>query len=346
VSRWRRATRWEFWPPYVFYPPVLLYLAYLMVKYRSATLFTCVNPSIPAGGFIGESKFDIISRLARSSSFVGRAMLLPKDLPLVDRVDRVQAFVAAHALDLPLVVKPNEGQRGSGVVIARTEETLRQSLGRTGIDLIVQEYVDGPEFGVFYYRHPAAANGQIFSLTEKRLPAVIGNGRDTLETLILADDRAVCQARLYFERHHTRLDDVPAKGAVVPLAELGTHCRGALFLDGAWVGTPALAARIDQIARDFDGFYFGRFDIRAAGGVDALREGHGFKIVELNGVTSEATHIYDPGTSLWAAYRVLRAQWRLAFEIGAENCRRGVRPTPVRELLRALWAYRATARSH
>jgi len=49
------------------------------------------------------------------------------------------------------------------------------------------------------------------------------------------------------------------------------------------------------------------------------------KIVELNGVTSEATHIYDPKLSLFGAYRVLFEQWRIAFEIGYLNRTRGIR---------------------
>ena len=94
----------------------------------------------------------------------------------------------------------------------------------------------------------------------------------------------------------------PPQGESIALAELGTHCRGALFLDGEWVRSQALEARFDTIARGFDGFYFGRFDVRlessADGAIEAFQAGHGFKILELNGVTSEATHIYHPGTPL------------------------------------------------
>ena len=42
-------------------------------------------------------------------------------------------------------------------------------------------------------------------------------------------------------------------------------------------------------------------------------------MIELNGVASEATHIYDPAVSVWEAYRVLFRQWALAFEIGRKN---------------------------
>ena len=56
LARWRRMTRWEFWPPWVFYPPVVLYVCYLGLRHRSLTVFSCANPAIEGGGFIGESK--------------------------------------------------------------------------------------------------------------------------------------------------------------------------------------------------------------------------------------------------------------------------------------------------
>jgi hypothetical protein len=38
-----------------------------------------------------------------------------------------------------------------------------------------------------------------------------------------------------------------------------------------------------------------RLDVRVDGGIEACREGRGFKIVELNGATFAATHIYHRG---------------------------------------------------
>jgi hypothetical protein len=116
--------------------------------------------------------------------------------------------------------------------------------------------------------------------------------------------------------------EVPPEGERVRLVEIGSHCRGALFLDGAWAKTAELEEAIDRVSRGFDGFYFGRYDIRTPSVEDFLR-GRNFKVVELNGVTSEATHIYDPSNGLLDAYRVVFEQWRLAFEIGAANRARG-----------------------
>jgi hypothetical protein len=152
-------------------------------------------------------------------------------------------------------------------------------------------------------------------------------------------------ARFLLDKHADRLWDVPGAGEKVGLVELGTHCRGAVFLDGGWIKTDALEAAIDRICRDFDGFYFGRFDIRAPN-VEDFRQGRNFRVIELNGVTSEATNIYDPKNSLLDAYKILFAQWRIAFAIGAQNRARGFRPTPVRTLLKWVIAYREQSQAH
>jgi hypothetical protein len=131
----------------------------------------------------------------------------------------------------------------------------------------------------------------------------------------------------------------------VQLVELGTHCRGAIFLNGGWVKTAQLEKAFDDISKGFEGFYFGRFDVRTPS-IDEFKQGRNFKIIELNGVTSEATHIYDPQNSLLAAYRVLFEQWRLAFEIGAENRQRGVEPTSIRTLVKLMSEYKQSAQHH
>ena len=115
------------------------------------------------------------------------------------------------------------------------------------------------------------------------------------------------------------------------LTELGTHSRGALFLDGTHLLTPELQDEVERVSRTFEGFYFGRYDVRAAS-EEAFCEGR-FKVIELNGLTSEATSIYDPRHSVWFGWRMLCRQWRLAFEIGAANRARGARVLAIREVL-------------
>ena len=151
-------------------------------------------------------------------------------------------------------------------------------------------------------------------------------------------------AATYLDKQHTRLHDVIPEAERVQLVELGTHCRGALFTDGIRLKTQELEAAIDRVSRAFDGFFFGRYDVRSAS-LDDFRRGV-FQVIELNGVTSEATSIYDPTNGLFDAYRTLFAQWRLAFEIGAENRERGAAPAGFLALARLLVRYRATSGGH
>jgi len=344
VRRWRRLVRWEFWPPYAFYPPVVLYVLYLGIRFRSWTLFTAADPAIPASGFVGESKSEILGHLANAKEWLPRHTLLPPG-DLQQRITQIHEFLKQNAPQFPFVLKPDAGQRGSGVAIVRSDEEMRNYLTHASFPVILQEYVPGKEFGVFYYRRPDEARGHIFSITEKRMPVLVGDGQRTLEDLILADDRAVCMSDFYLRKNSIQAERVPQSGEEVQLVEIGTHCRGAIFLDGGALNSPALEQVIDKIARTFLGFYFGRFDVRVPS-VEDFRAGLNLKVVELNGVTSEATHIYDPKLGLWEAYRVLFQQWRLAFEIGDANRARGVQPTSVGALLSMLRQYRLQSQEY
>jgi hypothetical protein len=99
-----------------------------------------------------------------------------------------------------------------------------------------------------------------------------------------------------------------------------------------------LESVFDSVARHFDGFFVGRFDVRYAD-PDEFRRGRGFTIVELNGVTSESTNLYDPSWPIWRAYRTLFRQWNLLFRLGDVNRRRGHLPASVLELVRLLRAH-------
>ncbi len=339
VSFWRRKFNWEFWPPWAFYPPVIFYVAFLALKHHSLSVFTAANPAIPGGGFIGESKAEILKSLAGADGYIARGRCISVSLSADERIKQAEDFIAENNLSLPVVLKPDAGQRGSGVAVVRTKSELEAYLRNTEEETIIQEHVAGCEFGVFYYRYPNEERGRIFSITEKQFPVVEGDGASTLERLILKDERAVCMARFYLNKQGDRLWDVPAKGERVQLVELGTHCRGAIFLDGSWVNTAEIEEAVDRISQSFDGFYFGRFDIRTPS-IDEFQQGKNFKVIELNGVTSEATHIYDPKISLFGAYKILFEQWRIAFQIGEANRARGIKPASLVALAKSLIEYR------
>src|SRR3546814_7105802 len=76
-------------------------------------------------------------------------------------------------------------------------------------------------------------------------------------------------------------------------------------------------------------FYFGRFDVRFRS-VEALGRGEDFQILEVNGASAEAIHIWDPEQTVRETYRVLFEQFRLLYEIGAGHRDSGHRPISLR----------------
>jgi len=325
LSRWRRLSNWEFWPYYVTNAVTFFYvLCAGIFKFRSPTLFTVTNPAIkPDSGFIGESKADILTGL--DQSYVGRWQLVAGDTDPDRRTALLEVFMAAEKLDFPVVLKPDVGQRGQGVKICADLDEARAWLVGAGEDYLMMEYLPGEEFGVFYYRLPEQPRGRIFSINRKVLPQVEGDGRATLEELILGDDRAVCMAPTFFANLESSLLDILPAGETRQLGQVGTHSRGSLFLDGSDLISDELLDEIERIVDGYEGFYFGRFDVKTPSEED-LKAGRSLKVIELNGLTSEATHIYDPQNSLVYAWKTLIGQWSIAFRIAEANVKNGARP--------------------
>src|SRR5207247_4881089 len=108
----RRKVRWEFWPAWAAYIPVAPYLIYLACKHRSPTLFTATNPGMPSGGFIGESKSQILGHLSRAEGAVAVFELIPGSLGRGARTRKAAELLERNNLDCPLVLKPDVGERG------------------------------------------------------------------------------------------------------------------------------------------------------------------------------------------------------------------------------------------
>jgi hypothetical protein len=248
------------------------------------------------------------------------------------QADEIRRVRSEHKLGYPLVLKPDVGQRGHGFRVIHSDEEARSYAAFFARDVLVQKFVPGPqEAGIFYYRFPHESVGRIFAITEKAFPMVTGDGQRTLEELIRLDPRASIVARTYLQRFANQRSRVLAEGECLKLVEAGNHCQGAIFLDGGRLYSVELEKQIDEISQSVPGFFVGRYDVRYASD-DALRAGRDFQIIELNGVSSEATSIYDPANSLWSAYRTLFHQWEIIFAIAAENRSLGSPPTALRTI--------------
>jgi membrane protein DedA with SNARE-associated domain len=325
-----RLWRWEFWPSWLFYLPLLPWMALLSLRYRNALMWTAANPGIPDGGVVGESKFAILEQLPRAS-VIPSVLIPPGDH--AGRIEIVRRALEERGWTFPLILKPDAAQRGAGVKRAGDLDAVTAYLQAQPAAVLVQTYHPGPfEAGIFYYRLPGADRGHIFSITDKIFPVLVGDGRSTVEELIWGHPRYRMQAATFLARHAAVREKIHAVGERLPLALAGNHCQGTLFRDGSHLLTPELEAAIDAIARPFMGFFIGRFDVRYTD-VSGFMAGTDLAIVELNGVTSESTNVYDPSWSLLSAYCTLARQWSLLYRIGDANRQRGHAPTT----LSALW---------
>lgn len=328
----KRIARWEFWPPAVFYIPLVANYVLLAIRYRSLSLPTLANPGMQTGGLIGESKFETLADLARAHPNFTAETHLIRFVSVEQQADEICRVQSEHKLPYPLVLKPDVGQRGHGFRVIHSDEEARSYAALFARDVLVQKYVPGPhEAGIFYYRFPHEPVGRIFAITEKVFPMVTGDGQRTLEELIRHDPRASIVARTYLQRFANQRNRVLAAGECLKLVEAGNHCQGAIFLDGGRLYSVQLEKQIDEISQSVPGFFVGRYDVRYASD-DTLRVGRDFQIIELNGVSSEATSIYDPANSLWSAYRTLFRQWEIIFAIAAENRSLGLPPTALRTI--------------
>ena len=164
-----------------------------------------------------------------------------------------------------------------------------------------------------------------------------GDGQSNFEQLIEQHPRAKYYYHQLKEEYRNKRNSVLAKGEKFQLNYIGNHCRGSTFYDVSHLKTPKLETRIDTINQKIDGFYFGRYDIKAEN-IEAIEEGK-FKIIELNGMGSLPTHIYDPDHSLRNAYKTIFQHRNIAYKISKENKKRGHKFVSFKEIRKIVNQY-------
>lgn len=325
-------------PVIPYYTPVTLQWFWLALRYRSLTLPTAANPSIEAGGLLGESKAACLSLagpLARP--FVARwaALTRAPGANLAPTLAAARDALAETGLGYPFIVKPDIGWRGFGVRLVKDEDDLARYLRDypEGENLLLQEFLPwSGEAAIFWLRRPGAAEGEIFSLTLRYFPFVVGDGTSSIRQLIEGCPRMSWKAKELCAGNAERLEQVPDKDECVRLAVVGSNRVAGLYINGLRHATPALTTRMNELCGDLRDFHFGRLDVRFES-IEQLETGTGFKVVEINGAGAEAVHIWDPDFPVLEGYRTLFRQQSLMFAIAAANRARGAAPMSVRQLV-------------
>lgn len=328
----------EFWPASLFYFPMKIYGLLLSLRYGGLTLPTITNPLFDVGGFHGESKAQIHTQIPESLyPQFAFTIDITKEKGSDTKALLTQALkkIKEQNWSFPIIAKPDIGMRGMGVQRIFNEKDLLNYIEQSPEDatMIFQDMYDYPsEVGLFYIRKPNEEKGQIFSLTAKYFSYVTGDGKSTLKELIQNHQRYGMLEHIYLPRHEKNWNLVLKDGEDFRIAFAGSHSRGTIFKNGNHLITPKMEEAWDKLSKQIPEFYFGRFDVRFTN-LEDLETLENIKIVEVNGAGAEATHIWDSKTKLRHAYKTLMKQYKLMYQIGAINRKRGFKPMKLKALL-------------
>lgn len=332
----RRLSNHEYYPAWVLYGPVLCWGFVRVITGKGLRPMTAVNPGYAYdGGLKDERKSTMESRFG-DDEFVLRSALVEPDEEVDARVRTALGLIGdkPELGGMPIIAKPDQGQNGRDVKIVRSESDLRAYCERHPQAFVLQRYHPGPvEVGLLWVRNVSTITraesplGFISGITIKVFPEIEGDGRRSLRQLVLKHPRFRAQASVLVEHLGDRQHEILTEGETTRLSHTGNHVRGVEFLDGAELITPELSVRIDSILGSFRdeqgrGFDIGRFDLRCTS-YEALRRGEEMGIVELNGLTSEPTHIYDHQHSIFWAWGVLLDYWKHAAALGEARIAHG-----------------------
>ena len=331
MSQFQRFYRFEFWPFWLFYIPAYFNWAILALKARYTTYFTATNPIMNNSGAVNTSKFSYLRKLPKTW------------YPPTLSIERSISFTALTAqLDkekhsFPLVLKPDNGERGKGIYLVNNAQELKEALTASKHNkLLLQTYCDYPnEVALLYTRFPHQKKGRISSITTKGFCCLVGDGIRTWEALLKAEIRVAHRWETIKARVDLEWNETSVLGEKRLIEPIGSHNLGTQFNDGKQLNTKALCDLLDHWANQLPGFYYGRFDVKYLNW-DSLLNGENFQLMEINGVNAEPTHIYDANYSIIQAYKDIFSHMKIIYEISEQNRRLGISPKRLKPFLTEL----------
>ena len=310
----KRFLNWEYWPTYLFYIPIIPYAVYLAIKAKNVVFYSATNPAIKHSGNGTESKFDTLKLIP--DQYKPKSIFIDVNEDLAASINKFKNT----NINFPCIAKPDIGFRGLLVKKIDTLSDLESYLTSNSFNIIVQEFIDYEnECGIFYYRIPGEKKGKITSITLKKFLTVKGNGNSTIKELILNDERAKRYISILKENKSISFDSIPNNDKEVILSFIGNHSKGAQFINGNHLIDEELTNMMDDFNRQIEGWFYGRIDLKYIS-FDELKKGEKFKVIELNGIISEPTHIYDPSKiTYFKALLELKKHWNLIYQIAIKN---------------------------
>jgi len=297
----------------MFYIPNIPYAFVHGLFARNLVFYTAVNPGIKNSGIGSESKYETLQLLPKE--YIPKSVLHRES----DSIEKTLKSIQEEKIEYPIIVKPDVGFRGLLVKKIENENELITYLKKYNFDFIIQEFLKEPyECGIFYYRHPNQEKGKVTSITLKEFLNITGDGISTIKELVLQDKRAFLYYNYIKDDPLISWDEIPNEDVVLKLSSIGNHSKGTRFINGNHLITKELENSMDRLNHRVKGWCYGRLDVKYAS-LEELYKGK-FKILELNGILAEPTHIYDASkSSYWGALKTIRKHWKQLYKIARYN---------------------------
>jgi hypothetical protein len=322
--------KYEFWNPRLFELPYYLYLGWrCLISGVSIRNLAKANYALDHGEIGLGSKLE--SQLVFDQQFFLPSALLLNEDSVEQKKRFIFEFIETHGY--PVVLKSNVGSVGKGIVKLSSEADVEKHTPRLLGDYILQKFTPLPyECGVFYIR----LNGvpRITGINRKHFPTVIGNGSDDLLTLAQSHHRYTHHWNSFLQDIDTT--QVLAAGQERRLSFIGSHTLGCKFTDDSHLLTKELEQAVFKVFESQPGFNFGRVDVKCAD--EAAFQSGTFVVIEVNGVASLPTHMFDPKLSVWKAYKIFFEHGKYLVQIARQQRNKPMRLLSYVEVIRQVKA--------
>lgn len=307
-----------------------IFWIWYIIKSKAVWFFTPSNPKITFGGLEGEPKkemYNLLPEILYPSTFT----VLPNEA-----IADIERKLLLNGIVYPFIVKPEVG--GQGILLRKINinEELQRYHSLMPWEYIVQQLVQYPmEVSIFYIRHPENTKGIVTGFLHKIPLQVLGNGKDTLETLVAQHPKGNKLKAALNKKHNEKWKEVIPAGEKYMLSYAANHNRGAQFIDLKNEIDDRLVTLFDNISSTGNEFYYGRYDIMCTN-VQDFKAGKNFTILEYNGCGAEPNHFYDTGYTLLGAYKEILKHWKALYEISKHNAGLGIKPWPFKKGIKFL----------
>lgn len=295
------------------------------VKNGSLVFPSNINPKIPISGMFDDYKSEMYKLIP--SNFV------PKTVKVEPGEDLSLKFLQS-GLSYPFIVKPDIGYAGAGIFLIENKEQLEElSKKPNHVQLLVQEYIQlEREFSIMFHNIEQADGQPFFSLIEKKLPYVTGDGISTLLELIHQSPNKKLRKEIILERFKSKGNLVLDEGKTMLIDYVGAISKGAVVERIPVNSADVLYTRLyDMFMRQE--INFARVDVKAES-LEALRNGE-FVIMEVNGIKAEPLEIYIKELPLSERVGIVSRQWKNLSLLAKRQREKGIMPNSFSECWQA-----------